>query len=307
MKSQTTTQIMMIRPAHFGYNAQTAENNSFQTKETDLSVEEIKNKAQEEFDFFVQKLRDKGVEVLVVEDTDDPIKPDAVFPNNWISFHDNGTIITYPMYAPSRRGERREDIVNLIKEKFEVKRLIRLEEYESSNQFLEGTGSMILDRVNRLVYACISPRTEAKLLDEFCNWAKYKKVEFHAVDDNDVDIYHTNVMMAIGDRFVVICLDTIKDKSEKKKLLQGFKKTNKEVVEISLEQMNAFAGNMLQVQNSLGKTFLVMSEQAYQSLHTEQVQQIEKHTEILHAPLYTIEKFGGGSARCMMAEIFLKK
>ncbi len=305
MKSQTTSTIMMVRPSHFGYNAQTAENNAFQTKETQLSVNEIKEKAKSEFDAFVQKLRDNGMRILVMEEKDDIIRPDSVFPNNWITFHHNGTIITYPMYAPSRRVERREDIIASIKEQFEVKRMVRFEEYENSNQFLEGTGSMILDRVNRIVYACLSPRTDAKLLDEFCHWADYKKVEFRSVDGDGVDIYHTNVMMALGDAFVVICMGTIQDKADRKKLEKVFKKTGKEIIDISLEQMGSFAGNMLQVQNTDGKTFLVMSQQAYESLRTDQINQIEKHTHILHSDISTIEKFGGGSARCMMAEIFL--
>lgn len=305
MKSQTTSNIMMVRPSHFGYNPQTAENNAFQTKETKLSADEIKHIAQQEFDGFVGKLKDNGVNVIVVEETDGIIRPDSIFPNNWITFHHNGTVITYPMYAPSRRTERREDVIDMIKEKFDVKRMVRFEDYENSNQFLEGTGSMILDRINRIVYACLSPRTEAKLLDEFCHWADYKKLEFQATDNEGTDIYHTNVMMAMGDKFVVICMDTIKDKGDRKKLEKAFKKTKKEIIDISMEQMQSFAGNMLQVQNDDGKTFLVMSEQAFQSLRTDQIQQIEKHTTIIHAHINTIEKFGGGSARCMMAEVFL--
>lgn len=307
MKSQTTSKIMMVRPSHFGYNPQTAENNAFQTEETELSTDAIKQIAQQEFDVFVEKLKDNGVNVIVVEENDGIIRPDSIFPNNWITFHHNGTVITYPMYAPSRRTERREDVINMIKEKFEVKRMVRFEDYENSNQFLEGTGSMILDRINRIVYACLSPRTEAKLLDEFCHWADYKKVEFRATDDEGTDIYHTNVMMAVGDHFVVICMDTIRDKTERKKLERIFKKTKKEVIDISIEQMKSFAGNMLQVQNDAGKTFLVMSEQAFLSLRSDQIQQIEKYTTILHAHINTIEKFGGGSARCMMAEVFLQE
>ncbi len=298
---------MMVRPANFGFNAETAENNAFQTKETELLPETIKKRAIEEFDGFVDKLRQAGINIIVIEDEAIPIRPDAVFPNNWITFHLNGTIITYPMYAPVRRLERREDVILKIKERFSSKRLVRFEEYENSNQFLEGTGSMVLDRVHRLVYACLSPRTDAKLLDEFCHWAEYKKIEFHAVDDLGTDIYHTNVMMAMGDTFVIICMDSIRDATERKYLTRSFSKTGKEIIDISMEQMKSFAGNMLQVKNDKEETFLVMSEQAFKSLKPEQVTQIESHCNILHAPIYTIEKFGGGSARCMMAEIFLKE
>lgn len=298
---------MMVRPANFGYNPQTAENNAFQTAETELSVTEIKEAAKREFDGFVAKLRAAGVQVMVVEEPTEPIRPDSVFPNNWVTFHHNGTVITYPMYAPLRRLERREDVLERIKRVFEVKRLVRFEDYEESGQFLEGTGSMILDRVNRIVYACLSPRTDAKLLDEFCHWAEYKKLEFRARDAQGTDIYHTNVMMAMGDRFVIICMDTVQDDADRKKLIKTFKKTNKEIIEISMAQMLSFAGNMLQVSNREGKTFLVMSEQAFDSLDDSQITRIERHTHILHAPIHTIEKFGGGSARCMMAEIFLKE
>lgn len=298
---------MMVRPSHFGYNAQTAENNAFQTKETDLSSDDIKQRAKDEFDAFVNKLRSNDIEIIVIEENDDIVRPDSVFPNNWITFHHNGTMITYPMYAPSRRIERREDVINMMKDRFDVKRMVRFEDYENSNQFLEGTGSMILDRINRIVYACLSPRTDAKLLDEFCHWAEYKKEEFHAVDEDGIDIYHTNVMMAMGDTFVVICMDTIRDKSERKRLEKIFKKTNKEIIDISLSQMGSFAGNMLQVQNNEGKTFLVMSQQAFESLNESQIQQIKKHTHILYSDISTIEKFGGGSARCMMAEVFLEE
>lgn len=307
MKSQTTSTIMMVRPSHFGYNPQTAENNAFQTKETELSAESIKEIARQEFDNFVEKLRIVGIEVIVIEETDGIPRPDSVFPNNWITLHHNGTIITYPMYAPSRRTERREDVIRMIKNRFEVKRMVRFEDYENSNQFLEGTGSMVLDRINRIVYACISPRTNPRLLDEFCHWADYKKMEFQAVDKEGVDIYHTNVMMAMGDAFVVICMDSIRDSGERKSLEKVFKKTNKEIIDISLSQMESFAGNMLQVQNKDGQTFLVMSEQAFLSLQENQIAQIEKHTTILHAHINTIEKFGGGSARCMMAEVFLEE
>ncbi len=305
MKQQITQHIMMVRPANFGFNEETATNNAFQNPETNLTTEEIREKAIQEFDGFVRKLSDNGIRIHLIQDTDTPRKPDAVFPNNWVTFHHNGTVITYPLNAVKRRVERREDIIDSIKEKFDIKRRVRFEEYEGAGKYLEGTGSMILDRIHRIAYACIGPRTDEYLFEEFCKWADYKKAQFRSIDDAGQDIYHTNVMMALGESFVVICLDTIHDAKERSVLENMFKETEKEIIEISLEQMKSFAGNMLQVRNEEGKTFLVMSEQAFKSLSDEQVGQIEKHTNILHAPLYTIEQFGGGSARCMMAEIFL--
>lgn len=302
---QTTSNILMVRPANFGFNEQTAESNTFQKKDTDLSPEEIKIKAIEEFDTFVSVLRSKGINVHVVEDTDYPIKPDAVFPNNWITFHQNGTVITYPMFAPARRVERRSDIIEKLKSTYKISKEQHLEFFESNNKFLEGTGSMILDRVNKVVYACISPRTDPSLLEEFSLLSNYDKIEFHAVDTEGVDIYHTNVMMALGETFVVICMDSIKDEKEREAVLKSFDKTGKEVIEITFEQVLSFAGNMLQVKNDEGKSFLVMSEQAYRSLSENQIQKISKHTSILYSPIDTIETYGGGSARCMMAEIFL--
>jgi len=295
----------MVRPANFGFNEQTAESNSFQRKDASLTTEVIKEKAIVEFDSFVSVLRSKGVNVHVVEDTSEPVKPDAVFPNNWVTFHQNGTVITYPMFASARRLERRTDIVESLKSTFQIAKEQHLEFFESNNKYLEGTGSMILDRVNKVVYACISNRTDASLLEEFCLLANYDKVQFHAVDADNKDIYHTNVMMALGETFVVICMDTIKDEKEREIILKSFEKTNKEVIEITFDQVLAFAGNMLQVRNDDDETFLVMSEQAYQSLSDAQIQYISKHTNILYSPINTIETFGGGSARCMMAEIFL--
>ncbi len=302
---QTTSNILMVRPANFGFNEQTAGSNSFQQDNTNLTSEVIKEKAIVEFDAFVDVLRSKGINVFVEEDTVEPVKSDAVFPNNWMTTHQNGTVITYPMLAPARRVERRADIIENLKSTFLISKEQHLEFFESNNKFLEGTGSMILDRVNKVVYACISARTDASLLEEFCLLANYDKVQFHAVDTDKKDIYHTNVMMALGETFVVICLDTIEDKKERETILKSFEKTNKEVIEITFDQVLSFAGNMLQVRNDDDETFLVMSEQAYQSLSDTQVQKISKHTNILYSPIDTIETFGGGSARCMMAEIFL--
>jgi len=307
MSQQTTSNILMIRPANFGFNEQTAANNSFQSKDESLTAQQIKENAIAEFDSFVQKMRNEGINVIVVEDTVEPIKPDAVFPNNWISFHENGSVLTYPMYAPLRRKERREDVLEMLKNDFQVFGTYKFEEFEKEDIFLEGTGSMILDRVNKIVYACLSPRTDSELLNAFCDLMQYESAVFTSVDGNGEDIYHTNVMMAVGEDFVVICLDTIRDEDEKKKVLSFFEKTKKEVIEISYEQMLSFAGNMLQVRNTSGDTYLIMSSQAFESLNKNQIEKIQQKTKILHSSIKTIETFGGGSARCMMAEVFLPK
>ncbi len=307
MSYVSTSNILMVRPANFGFNEETAASNAFQTNDKSLTISEIQEKAKIEFDAFVAKLQSKGVNVVVANDSVTPIKPDAIFPNNWISFHDNGAIVTYPMYAEVRRLERSEAIIEQISQRFQVNGRFHLEKAEADNLFLEGTGSMILDRPQFLVYACLSPRTDDSILENFCEMTNFEKVVFTAVDGNGQQIYHTNVMMAIGENFVVICLDTIVDADERIMVEQSILDTDKEVIEITLEQMMHFAGNMLQVRNESGDTFLVMSEQAYKSLTDSQIEQIETHTEILHTPLYTIETYGGGSARCMMAEIFLAK
>jgi hypothetical protein len=304
---QTTSNILMVRPSNFGFNEETAANNSFQNKAQFLTPDQVKKKAMDEFDNFVAKMRGKGINVIVIEDTAQPIKPDAVFPNNWVSFHQDGIAITYPMYAEVRRKERRDDVLEKLKEDFKIEGTIRLEKFETENRFLEGTGSMILDRVNKICYACTSPRTDEGLLDIFCEYVKYQKVAFQSVDANGEDIYHTNVMMALGEDFVVIGMSTIKDEGQKKILLDLFAKTNKTVIDISFEQILSFAGNMLQVRNEKGETYLVMSQQAFESLTDEQIKEIEIRTKILHSSIKTIETLGGGSARCMMAEVFLPK
>jgi hypothetical protein len=305
-KMQTTAHLMMVRPAHFGFNEETAVNNSFQTRDNSLTVSEIQVKAQAEFDGFVHKLRSKGVHVHVMENKTGLIKPDEVFPNNWISFHQNATIFTYPMFAKVRRIERSYHYIDELSKSFKLKKHLHLEQSEDEEQFLEGTGSMIFDRQNDIVYACLSPRTNETLLDEFCATTGYKKIVFDSVDGTGAPIYHTNVMMALGEDFVVICTDTIKNQAQKENILQQFKRTHKDIIEISFDQMLNFAGNMLQVRNDNGKTFLVMSEQAYASLNGNQIKHIEKYTEILYSNIKTIETYGGGSARCMMAEIFLE-
>jgi len=299
---QTTSHILMIRPVNFAFNAETAANNAFQVKNDETNVQ---GKALKEFDEFVALLRKNGIDVIVVEDSPEPNTPDSIFPNNWISFHGDGTVLLYPMYAVSRRAERKEHVLEKIDKQFLVKKKIDLSYNEKNNLFLEGTGSMVLDRDNRLVFACLSPRTDKKVLDEFCAKMNYSAVIFHSVDENGQPIYHTNVMMCIADKYVVICLDSIRDSKEQKEVISAIQRTGKELIEINYQQLNHFAGNMLQVENGKHEKLLVMSTLAFHSLTEEQVQKLSGYNSIIHAPLNTIEVNGGGSARCMMAEIHL--
>jgi len=302
---QVTSHILMIRPASFGFNVETATSNAFQQNDQTMDKLEIRKKAIDEFDTFIQTLQSKFINVHVFEDTVSPEKPDAVFPNNWITFHDDGSVVTFPMEALARRQERRDDIIYVLGEKFNIKRRFYLEFFEQEAKFLEGTGSLILDRENKIAYACSSSRTDESVLDEFCRIFDYKKYVFQATDRNHREIYHTNVMMALGVDFVVICLESISDSSQRDYISRIFDRTGKAIIEITFEQMEHFAGNMLQVCNDQGQPYLVMSEQAFNSLRADQVEHIRQYTQILSSPLYTIEKFGGGSARCMMGEIFL--
>ncbi len=295
-----TSQLLMIRPVNFGFNGQTAESNAFQKNGGQA---EVQQKALYEFDVFVKVLRANGVEVKVIDDTPEPHTPDSIFPNNWISFHENGSVFLYPMLAENRRLERK--VFRSIKEAFEIGQVFDLSYFEQQNQFLEGTGSMVLDRENKLAYACLSPRTNADVLQEFCRLSGYKTVLFHAADQSGKAIYHTNVLMALGDQFAVICLDSIQNNNEKSTVKEALAKSGKEIVEISLEQMNAFAGNMLQLKNISGENLLVMSETAFLSLKEAQIKKLEKYCRSIYSPLNTIETNGGGSARCMMAEVFL--
>jgi len=302
---QTTKSILMIEPVAFGFNAETAVNNYFQNNTGD-----VQNKALAEFKGMVKKLEANGVEVIVVKDTLKPHTPDSIFPNNWISFHENGTVGLYPMFAINRRNERREDVFDILEEKgFILDEIIDYTEAEDENIFLEGTGSIILDRVNRIAYAAISPRTDEELFIEFCEDFEYTPIIFHSyqtVNNERMLIYHTNVMMCIADTFAVICLDSIDDKKEKKNVVETIKNSGKEIISISEKQMHSFAGNMLQVKGNKGN-ILVMSESAYKSLSSEQIQSIEKYCPIVSVDITEIETNGGGSARCMMAEIFLPK
>lgn len=300
---QTTSHILMIRPVNFGFNAETAVNNAFQKAGADTAAQE---KAQQEFDNFVNLLRTQGVDVLVVDDTPEPHTPDSIFPNNWISFHDNGTICLYPMFAHNRRKERKPNVLQQVQQQFAVTSTVDLTVNENNNLFLEGTGSMVLDRDNKIAYACLSPRTNKQVLAEFCNKMQYKPVAFTSIDHTGKPIYHTNVMMCVADKYVVICMESIPDAQERQAVRDIIYQTNKELIEISFDQMNHFAGNMLQVQNKQGEPLLVMSTQAYNALTAEQISTLQQYNRIVHVPLTTIETNGGGSARCMMAEIFLK-
>jgi hypothetical protein len=297
---QCTSQVLMIRPVRFGYNAETAVNNYFQ-QTVDHSVQE---KALEEFDALVLKLRSHKIIVNVVEDSIDPHTPDSIFPNNWISFHEDNSITLYPMFAENRRKERKETVLQFIRTHFNIAQINDLSYYENSDKFLEGTGSMVLDRENKIVYACLSPRTNEDVLDHFCQLYQYSKVVFTAADSNGNLIYHTNVMLCIGSRFAVVCLEAIPDEQEKMLVIESLESSGKEIIPISLQQLHHFAGNMLELENTDGECILVLSTQAYQSLNQQQISSLEKYATILHSSLNTIETAGGGSARCMLAEIF---
>lgn len=307
---QYTSTILMVEPTAFYYNPETAVNNFFQT-ETNDSKENIQAEALKEFNQMVSDLRSKGVNVITLKDTPTPHTPDSIFPNNWISFHANGNVVLYPMFAKNRRDERREEeVLSLLEEKgFLINDVIDFTSAEEDEIFLEGTGSIILDRENELAYACISQRTDEDLLIEFCEELEYTPVIFHAnqtVNGDRKPIYHTNVMMCIADKYAVVCLDSIDDKKEKKNVCEYLLESGKEIIAITEAQMHQFAGNMLQV-GGLGQSYLVMSQTAFNSLSDDQKTKIENYNPILPVKIDLIEKLGGGSARCMMAEVFLPK
>ena len=301
----------MIRPVAFRMNEQTAVNNYYQKVLDGLLPETVNAKAQIEFDEFVIKLRAAGINVTVVEDTKSPDTPDSIFPNNWISFHENGDVALYPMFAENRREERREDILDLLEEDgFKIENIVDYTSAEEDKIYLEGTGSLLIDRPNGKVYCALSPRADEELVIEFCEDFDYAPVIFEAfqtVNGERKLIYHTNVMMCLGETFAVICADCIDDKKERKMVLDNLKADDKEVILITEDQVNNFAGNMLEVRGKDDKRFLIMSDAAYKSLKPAQIEKLEYHCEILTSSLDTIEACGGGSARCMMAEIFLPK
>nr|WP_309759600.1 arginine deiminase-related protein [Flavobacterium sp.] len=308
---QTTNSILMIRPVAFRMNEQTTVNNYYQKVLDGLLPATVNAKAQQEFDAFVEKLTAVGVDVTVVDDSLDIDTPDSVFPNNWISFHENGDVALYPMFAENRRAERREDILDLLEDKgFVINNIVDYTSAEEDGFFLEGTGSLLLDRTNSKAYCALSPRADEELFIEFCEDFDYAPVIFEAfqtVDSERKLIYHTNVMMCLGETYAVICSDCIDDKKERKMVLDNLKENGKEVILITESQMNNFAGNMLELRGANDKRYLVMSAAAHQVLTPKQIEQLEKHAEILSSSLDTIEACGGGSARCMMAEIFLPR
>ena len=309
--NQTTNSVLMIRPVAFRMNEQTAVNNYYQKAREDLLPAAVNAKAQEEFDVFVKKLRTVGVNVIVVDDTSSPDTPDSIFPNNWISFHENGDVVLYPMFAENRRGERREDVLDILEANgFVIEEIMDYTSAEEDGFYLEGTGSIVLDRENGKAYCALSPRADEELFIEFCEDFEYSPVIFEAfqtVDGERKLIYHTNVMLCVGDTFAVICADCIDDKKERKMVLDSLRADGKEIILITEAQVNSFAGNMLEVRGSDDRRYLVMSSSAYQSLSKKQIAQLEEHLTILSSSLDTIEACGGGSARCMMAEVFLPR
>jgi len=307
--NQTTNTILMIRPVAFRMNEQTAVNNYYQKVLDNLLPATVNAKAQEEFDVFVKKLQAVGVNVVVVDDTLNPDTPDSIFPNNWISFHETGDVVLYPMFAENRRGERREDVLDILEDNgFVINEIMDYTSAEEDGFYLEGTGSIVLDRENGKAYCALSPRADEELCIEFCEDFEYSPVIFEAfqtVNGERKLIYHTNVMMCIGDTFAVICADCIDDKKERKMVLDSLKGDEKEIILITEAQVNNFAGNMLEVRGADDRRYLVMSSSAHQSLTKKQIAQLEEHLTIVSSSLDTIEACGGGSARCMMAEIFL--
>ncbi|MDA9125649.1 arginine deiminase-related protein [Flavobacteriaceae bacterium] len=309
--SQTTNTVLMIRPVQFRMNEQTAVNNFYQKTSDDTLPDTVNVMAAKEFDTMVSKLKKVGVQVIVVEDTKEFDTPDSIFPNNWISFHENGTIGLYPMFAENRRLERKDSILEAVEaEGFKIETVIDYTEAEADGFYLEGTGSILLDRDNQKAYCALSARADEELFIEFCEDFEYTPVVFSAyqtVNGKRELIYHTNVMMCLGTTFAVVCLASIDDKKERKNLLKHLHEDGKKVIEISEDQVNNFAGNMLQLKGADDHSYLVMSQSAFDSLRPAQVQLLEAHATLLSSSLDTIETCGGGSARCMMAEVFLPK
>lgn len=301
--NQAPHSVLMIRPVAFGFNDETASSNSFQQNPDDSFG--TQNKAVEEFDRMVDLLRSHEIDVRVFDDSKTPIKPDVLFPNNWISFHADGKVILYPMLAENRRAERRMDIIEVLKSDFRITETIDLSGHEISDTFLEGTGSLVFDYVNRIAYACRSPRTDEQLVEKICALLRYKPIIFNAVDQRGQPVYHTNVMMCVGSKFVVICLDSILSESDQDLILDSFEQTGHKVVAISYDQMSAFAGNMIEVRCINNEPIVLLSSRAFNSLLPGQVDAISRHVDMIPIPIDTIEKIGGGSVRCMVAGIYL--
>ncbi len=298
--------ILMVRPAAFGFNAETAANNYFQSN-PDISKEEIQQNALIEFDNMVQTLRNHDINVLVIEDTKEPAKPDAIFPNNWLSTSPNGTVGVFPMYAPNRRIEKRDDILQQLAAEFMVNDVQDWSEYEVEGRFLEGTGSMIIDYENKMIYSCVSERTSLSVLEKYAATNAFQAIVFLATDKNGMPVYHTNVMMTVGEDFCVLCEEAIEEEWELIAVRQLLESTHHTIIAITREQMHQFAGNMLQVKNNNGEKFLIMSQTAFNSLRKEQKEMLEAYSTLLPIAVPTIEEVEGGSVRCMMAEVFLEK
>lgn len=295
--------IFMIRPAAFSFNEQTAANNFFQSQNA-VANDSLQQQVLAEFDNMVQLLVAHDIEVLVIEDTPEPAKPDAIFPNNWFCTFPSGELCVFPMYAPNRRTEKRDDVIEWIADNFKVRNVEDWSEYEAEGRFLEGTGSMVIDHGHQIIYSCISERTDASVLEKFAAAHSYTAIAFKAVDLKGRPVYHTNVMMCVGDRFAIVCAEAIADETERIAVMQLLESTGHEVINISMEQMHAFAGNMLQLQNPQGDRFIVMSQTAWDHLQPAQRERIESYVKPLVIPVPTIEQVEGGSVRCMMAEIF---
>ncbi len=300
--SQAPSAVLMVRPKFFGFNPQTAETNSFQRNV--VSDESIKEKALVEFDKMVDLLQSNDIEVIVVEDTALPEKPDAIFPNNWISFHHDGTIVLYPMQAENRRTERTNPVKHEIEQHYSIKNVIDLTDFEDKNKFLEGTGSIAFDYVNKIAYASRSSRTDEAVLNQLCLQLGFKAIVFDALDEHGQAVYHTNVLMCIGTEFVILCLDAIPNENDQEKLLNSFSATNHKVIAISFEQMNLFSGNMIEVNSKAGEPFVLLSQKAFLSLLPGQLDTLSRYAEPIPIDVSTIETYGGGSVRCMVAAIF---
>ena len=304
---QITDTLLMIRPAAFGANEETAASNFFQSTDTKTDSRTIQQAALNEFDNMVELLRQHEINVLVIDDTPIPVKPSAIFPNNWFSTSPEGMVSVFPMYAPNRRPEKRDDILKMLAEKFVVKDLQDWSEFEVEGKFLEGTGSMVIDHENKVIYTCYSPRTDISMLEKFANANKYRAIIFFAVDNDGHPVYHTNIMMTLGENFAILCEEAIEEEWELIAVRQLLESSGHEVIRITKDQMHAFAGNMLQVKNSNGEKFLLMSQTAFGSLNEEQKEELSARSKLLPIPIHVIEKTEGGSVRCMIAEIFLEK
>jgi len=305
---QLPVAVVMVRPASFGFNPDTAPSFMFQRETTEASRREIERRARMEFDILAGRLRDAAVEVVIAEDKEELHTPDAVFPNNWVSFHHDGTVVLYPMLAPSRRPERRRDVIEKLEAGgFRISRVIDLTHHEDKGRFLEGTGSVVFDHADHLAYANISPRSNADVLGELCGTLGYTPVTFRAVQGNGDAILHTDMVLSIGDRFVIFCGDAIADTTERKRVLDSLKSTGREIIPIDLKQLEQFAGNVLQIQTKHDRSVLVISTSACLAMRPDQREAIQRFAQIVESPLPVFEGIGRGSARCMMADVHLPR